>query len=280
MSRVRKALADLAERLGVNRALLARARRRHRANRRRAFVAHNQAERLDAASDRLRAVGHPKAAAKRSREADRLHTRAYRNSRRAQFWVGRIKVLVQRIEGLEVRQAELEAELKRLAKVTIKGNKAEGGTPGQRWKAVCLAAVRNCSTGRRRNFYSQPGSWDIRHEITPGPEYGERSDCSQFVTGMAWSAGLPDPNGESFTGGYTGTLIREANGWRQVSEAAMRKKGWGFVVYGGGTGYHVEAYIGPGSRTAGHGSAPVDLGVIDLFGTGPSGYRCFIHDPK
>ena len=57
----------------------------------------------------------------------------------------------------------------------------------------------------------------------------------------------------------------------------MRKKGWGYVVYGGGVGHHVEAYIGPGDRTAGHGSAPVDFGRINLFGNGD--FRCFIYDP-
>lgn len=280
MSRIRGLLAQLAENLGITQGLLARAQNRYRENRKRAFLAHNEGVRHERAADRLRAEGHPTAAARRDKDAGRAHTRAYRNHRRAQFWLGRIKVLTQRIHKIEVDQEALEEELRKLSKVTIKGNKAEGGTPGQRFKAVALRSVANCSAGKRRNFYSQSGSWDCKNEIAPGPEYGERSDCSQYVTGVCWSADLPDPNGESFTGGYTGTLIREANGWKCVSEAAMRKKDWGYVVYGGGTSHHVEAYIGPGDRTAGHGSAPVDFGVIDLFGTGPSGYRCFIYDPE
>jgi len=278
LRRLKKALARVVDALGVNKPLLQRARRRYRANRRRAFVAHNTAIRTEALADRLRAEGHPRAAARRDRDATRAHTRAYRNHRRAQWWLGRIKVLVQRIHKLEADQERLEAELRRLSKVTIEGNRATGGTAAARFRAVCIASVRNCASGKRRNFYSQAGTWDCRHVITPGEEYGERSDCSQTVTGWCWSAGLPDPNGEDFTGGYTGTLIRETNGWKRVSEAAMRAKGWGLVVYGGGTGHHVEAYIGPGDRTAGHGSAPVDFGVIDLFGDGD--YRCYVYNPE
>lgn len=278
MSRVRALLAQVAEKLALNERLLARAQNRYRANRRRAYVDHNTGVRCDAAADRLGAAGHPKAAARRNKEADAAHTRAYRNHRRAQFWLGKIKLLTQRIEGLRANEEKLNAELKRLSRVKFDGNRATGGSLGQRFRASCLKAVRNCATGRRRNFYSQAGTWDIKHEIEPGPQYGERSDCSQFVTGICWTADLPDPNGTDYTGGYTGTLVGQHNGWREVSEAAMRKKGWGFVVYGDGTGHHVEAYVGPGDRTVGHGSAPVDFGRLDLFGDGD--YRCFIYDPK
>jgi len=280
VARIRAALAKLADALKLQHRLRARAQRRYKANRRRAFIAHNEKLRAMAKADRMRMGGHPRAERRAGREADRAHHRELANHHRAQHYLGVIKRKQRQIHKLKTRQSDLEAELKKLSKVTIKGNKAEGGTPGQRWKAVCLASVANCSSAKRRNFYSMAGTWDIDHVITPGEEYGERSDCSSTVTGWAKAAGLPDPNGTDWTGGYTGTLIREANGWKGVSESAMRKKGWGYVVYGSGTGHHTEAYIGPGNRTAGHGSAPVDFGVIDLFGTGPSGYQCFIYDPK
>jgi hypothetical protein len=277
MEKIKGALSAVTDKLGLSRPLLTRAQRRYKANRRRAFIAHNTAIREEKAADRLRAAGHTAAATRRDKEAGRAHTRAYRNHARAQFWLGRIKALTQRIEGLETRAAQLQGELIKLREARINGNRAQGGTPGKRWRAVCLAAAHNCATGRRRNFYSQSGSWDVHHEIEPGPEYGERSDCSQFVTGVAWSAGLPDPNGAEFTGGYTGTLVQENNGWRQVSLTAMERKGWGYIVYGPGIGHHTEAFIGHG-RTVGHGSAPVDFGVPDLFNDGD--FRCYIHDPK
>jgi hypothetical protein len=279
VSKVKKALAAVAEKLGINQRLLSRAQNRYRANRRRAFVAHNTGVRHDRAADALRAAGHPRAAEKRNREADRAHGRAYRNSRRAQWWLGRIKVLTQRIEKLEAREHDLLEELRKLKEVTIKGNTATGGSDWQRWRAVCTRSVLNCARGVRRNFYSQGGTWDVDHPIVPGEAYGERSDCSQTVTAWAKAAGLPDPNGASYTGGYTGTLVGGHNGWRQVSRAEMLVSHKpAYVIYGGGTGHHVEAYIGPGDRTAGHGSAPVDFGVIDLFGDGD--YRCFIFDPR
>jgi hypothetical protein len=130
----------------------------------------------------------------------------------------------------------------------------------------------------RRNFYSMPGNWDVDHVIKPGEKHGERSDCSSTVTGWAKAAGLPDPNGENWHGGYTGTLLRGVNGWKQVSRERMIKHGWGYIVYGSGDGHHTEAYIGPGERTAGHGSAPVDFGVINLFGAHEV-MRYFIYDP-
>jgi hypothetical protein len=274
---IRDALTQVLEALRRDESLLKKARRRYRANRRRAYKAHNQAERAEDRADRMRREGHPLAAARADRHAGRRHAVAYKNHVRAQYWLGRIKATTRRIDKLETREDHLRAEIKRLKGVTIKGNVATGGTPGERWKAVCIASVVNCSSGKRRNAYSMLGSWDVDHPIVPGEQPGQRSDCSQTLTAWAKAAGLPDPNGLDFTGGYTGTQVQGRNGWKQVSETAMRKKGWGYVVYGGGAGHHVEAYIGPGDRTAGHGSPPVDFGRVNLFGNGD--YRCFIYDP-
>jgi hypothetical protein len=38
----------------------------------------------------------------------------------------------------------------------------------------------------------------------------------------------------------------------------------GIVVYGTGTGFHTEAYIG-GTRTIGHGDAQINEGYLDMF---------------
>jgi hypothetical protein len=283
LAKLRARLDALAKSLGLQWPLLRRARRRYRANRKRAFRFHAQATKVEKQADECRAKGgyYIGIAEGKDKEAATLHHKAFKNHARAQFWLGRIKVLKRRIDGIEGAQKEVVGELRKYKKehkVTIRGNEVTGGTPGQRFRTAVLASVANCSSGKRRNFYSMAGAWDVDHVITPGEEYGERSDCSSTVTGWCKAAGLPDPNGEDWRGGYTGTLIGQRNGWKLVSESAMKKKGWGYVVYGGGVGHHVEAYIGPGDRTGGHGSAPVDFGVVDLFGDGD--YRCYILDTK
>lgn len=267
MKKVRAALAAVAEKLALNKPLLGRAQRRYKANRKRAYVAHNQQVKAQGAADRLRTEGHSAKARRRDRKAARLGHVAYRNHLRAQFWLGRVKVLVARVHKLETDQEKLQAELRKFNKVTIRGNSATGGSKHERLKAVALKSAANCASGARNNFYSMPGSWDIDHCIT-GESYGERSDCSQWFTSVYRSAGLPDPNGERYAGGYTGTLV--ANG-RQISRDELRPGD--AVIYGGGVGHHVEMFVGPGDRTIGHGSAPVDPGVIDLFGDGD--YRFF-----
>lgn len=271
----------VAKALGVNEAQLALARNRYTANRQRSAAAVTARADAQHEADELRRKGHPKAARAADQKAGRKRVIAIKNHERALHFRGRIKELLQEKHGLEVRQDKLQENAREYLKkhgVQIVGNKATGGTPKQRWIAVCLASVANCSNGERRNFYSMPGVWDVDHVIKPGERPGERSDCSSTVTGWAKSAGLPDPNGEDWHGGFTGTLLGAHNGWKEVSRARMVKHGWGYIVYGSGVGHHTEAYIGPGDRTAGHGSAPVDFGVIDLFGSGEV-QRYFIYDP-
>lgn len=272
----------VAQLLSTNGAQLALARNRYTANRQRSADAVKWRTDSQEKADRLRTQGHSKEARHWDREAGRARVVAIKNHERALHFRGRIKELLQEKHGLEVRQDKLKKNAADYLKnhgVHIHGNKAVGGTPKERWIAVCLASVANCSSGDRRNFYSMPGSWDVDHVIVPGERPGERSDCSSTVTGWAKAAGLPDPNGEDWHGGFTGTLLRGANGWKEVSRERMVKHGWGYIVYGSGVGHHTEAYIGPGDRTAGHGSAPVDFGIIDLFGSGEV-QRYFIYDPN
>lgn len=265
MARIQAALRAVADKLISDKALLKRAQRRYKANRKRAFQHHNQGIQAQRHADAQRGQG--KATEALDSKAARLHHKAKKNHDRAQFWLGRIKVLTQRVEKLEASQAALEAERKKFNKVTISGNQASGGTKPERLKAVALASAAACSSGRRHNFYSQAGSWDVSHCIS-GESYGERSDCSSWFTSVYHSCGLSDPNGQQYTAGYTGTLV--ANG-RQVDRSDLHPGD--AVIYGSGTGHHVEMYVGPGDRTIGHGSAPVDVGTINLFGDGQ--YRFF-----
>lgn len=273
MAKIRAALKAVAEKLVSDQALLARARRRYKVNHKRAVEAHKRQvkfqEDADLASGKT-AGGYPNQgnAEQFTKAAARCAHRAYKAHTRAQVWRGRVKRLVQRVEGLEKTQAGLEAEREKLRKVAIRGNTASGGTKHERLKAVALASAAACASGRRPNFYSQSGAFDADHCIT-GPAYGHRDDCSSWFASVYKSAGLPDPSGEDFRAGYTGTLV--ANG-KQIAKPEIGCA----VVYGSGAGHHVEMYVGPGNKTIGHGSAPVDTGVIDLFGDGEYRYFKFI----
>lgn len=267
MAKIKAALAAVAEKLVSNGALLARAQRRYKANRKRAFKAHNQQLAAERNADKVRKTS-PAKARQIDAEALRHNHVAFKNHQRAQFWLGRVKDLQQRVNGLETTQAQLEAERKKLDHVTITADTATGGTKHERLKAVALASAAACASGKRPNFYSQSGPFDADHCIT-GPAYSHRDDCSSWFASVYKSAGLSDPSGERYTAGYTGTLV--ANGKQvPIAEAGCA------VIYGSGAGHHVEMYVGPGSKTIGHGSAPVDAGVIDLFGDGDFRFFKFI----
>jgi cell wall-associated NlpC family hydrolase len=213
-------------------------------------------------ADWCRRTGRTAKAAAEDKAALRHGHVAFKNHSRAQFWLGRVKVLTQRVHGLETTQAQLVAQLKALDHVAIKGDSVTGGTAHERLKVAALAAAANCASGHRPNFYSQSGAWDVSRCIS-GEHYGERSDCSSWVTSAYKSAGLSDPNGTGFTGGFTGTLYEHGHA---VNQANL--KPGDLIIYGAAPGHHVELYVGPGDKTIGHGSAPVDAGVCDLFGDG------------
>jgi cell wall-associated NlpC family hydrolase len=147
--------------------------------------------------------------------------------------------------------------------VRITGNVAHGGTPRERLKAVALAAAEAHSTGRRKSFYSMTGAWTVDYAITGEPK-GYRSDCSQFVTSVYKSAGLPDPNSNGYMGGYTGTL-----GARGRETKDPKPGDLGF--YGPYPHHHVEMYVGDG-KFVGHGSPPVD-GVTPGW---PDSFRSYL----
>lgn len=276
MSKIKARLAKILEKLTSNEAQLEKARKRYKACI--ALEAQNKAKAAKAQEEADKAkdpVAHDAAA----RKAARCLHRTHKAHLRSVYWRGKVKTAVQKKHDLGIHQDKISAELAKWKKehgVVVEGNEVVGGTPGQRWKATLLTSVKNCSNGKRRNFYSQSGNWDIDHELVGGPAYGHRSDCSSTVTGWAKACGLPDPNGEDFHGGYTGTLVGQHNGWKEVSRSSMESSGKpAYIVYGPGVGHHVEAYLGPGDRTAGHGDAAVDFGIVDDFGDGD--LRCFAY---
>jgi hypothetical protein len=141
----------------------------------------------------------------------------------------------------------------------VHGNKVTGG--GSQRDQICAAAEAAYHNWARlhNRFYSQPGFWTVEHGIT-GEPHGARSDCSQFVTALFWSAGAPDPNGNNYHGGFTGTL---ASHGRYIRRSELRHAD--LCLYGPPPHHHVELFTGPGNRTIGHGSPPVDPGDIFMM---------------
>jgi hypothetical protein len=140
--------------------------------------------------------------------------------------------------------------------VQVKGNRVTGGTPTERIIAAMEASRELSASGRRRDRYSQSGNWTVGYGITGEPK-GYRTDCSQWFTSMYWSAGLPDPNGLNYSGGFTGTL--GAHG-EPITQGEL-EPGCA-ILYGPPPHHHVEMFRGPGVRTIGHGTPPVDYGTV------------------
>jgi hypothetical protein len=149
----------------------------------------------------------------------------------------------------------------------VNGNKVTGGHSDRDRIVMAAEAAYHHWAKFHDRFYSQPGAWTVEHGIT-GEPHGFRSDCSQWVTSIYWSAGAPDPNGNDFKGGYTGTLASHCNRVKLVDLLPGD-----LVLYGTPPYHHVELFTGPGNRTIGHGSPPVDPGDV-FFMASPNGYRC------
>lgn len=262
---------------------------------REALKAQREADRYHAAGKPARADAATAKALRLEAKADAECARAIQHKQAARRRTQTLENISTRIEDLERELAEWERTHK--PKTNFKTRRVEGADDvGEAFIFAARKSVTNCSRGywldanrdrhARPNFYSMwNGGFDCTHELTRGQLPGTRSDCSLYVTGLAWAAGLPDPNGQNWAAGFTGTLLanaeRKGGGWRFCTLSELRAKGWGLVVYGSGTGHHVEAYIGEGKSdlTAGHGSAPVDYGTIHLFGLGEV-ERYIIFDPR
>lgn len=266
MAKLRERLAALAKSLGIQKALLARARRRTKADHDRAVQAERQRDHVRKVADRLRREGHPAKARRKDRKAARFDQRATKMHARAAHWVDRVKALVQRVEGLEIESAQLEAELAKWKRehgvsIHVRSNKVTGGTARQRLKAAALLSAARCASNKRANFYSRPGAFTTDACFT-GESSGERSDCSQWIASVYAACGLEIP------GTWTGDMVGKGE---EIRRSQLQPGD--AVIYGSGTGFHTELYVGPGDRTIGHGSAPIDPGTVDLLGDG--NYRCF-----
>jgi hypothetical protein len=304
MAKLKAALAAIQKGLGITEGLRDVAVNRMKARHKGQKTAERQAEaardaahklsgeaakylRYDSKQDVARGSALLRKSQRKSNKALRLDAKAEKEKARAIVLKGRARKLTQRLEGIETDIKAAEAALAKWEKthgphVGKNGKVAGADTPREAAIWVAKYIWQECAANHRPNYYSMTGGgFNCKHGISKGSQKAigqvpyERSDCSLFVTEVCYAAGLTDPNGTNWTSGFTGSLVGQHNGWRQVSEAEMRKKGWGFVVYGGGDGHHTEFYVGEGGDTTiGHGSAPVDPGVIALFGD--SDYRCYV----
>lgn len=297
MAKLKAALAALLKSLGIQEGL--RDFQVHRAEARHVErVKHEEViERLEDESDLLWKLARSHRKAGHTKRADEARSKAIakdkacqkREIRRARaeakvtIWKQRARAKTKVIKGIKTDIEKVQREAAKLGPtVDLEDNKVTGGEFDERWRLANLTAVQCCNNGRRRNAYSQAGSPDIWHPFGPGPASGRRDDCSSYTTSIALATGADDPNGEDFRGpGFTGTLAAAHGRWKQVDLKAMVKAGQGYVVYGSGSGFHVENFCPTDNDslgTVGHGSAPIDAGTVHMFGSGTS-ERYFIYDP-
>ena len=260
LNALRDKLAKIAKAIGLNAVALKLLQDRHARRHKKAAKAYNKSVKaLQKATD-LRREGKLAAAKVWDQRATKAKLHSEAMSNQARKLVGPIKARVQRAHDLDVSHDRLKARIK----------KVTGGGPEHRLQKTALESAAACASGRRHNFYSQTGAWDIEHCVS-GPVYGHRDDCSSWFTSVYWACKLPDPNDSHYGSGYTGTLVA---GGHQISIEEARHTPGAAIIYGSGAGHHVEFAIGDGTdHTIGHGSAPVDMGVFNLFGDGQ--YRCF-----
>lgn len=316
LAKLRAGLEAVARAIGIQKALRAKAVRRMRARHkdqekyeRQAKAARESATKLrkEAAKalkygpDEDQAKGERliRKAQRKERKAEHLDAKAEKQKREAIAYKGAAKRKTQQIHKLRVRSDQLEADLKHWEAThgphVGKDGKVAGTTDkgeGFIWVNKRIAA--ECASGARPTFYAMEGSgYNVTHALLKGSQPhtgqmpGQRSDCSLFGGECCLASRLPDPSDLHYKAGYTGSALQAAldgkNGWKVVSEHEMRKKGWGIVIYlrwpGDTVGHHWEDYVGEGGdMTIGHGSAPIDPGVINLFGDGL--YACLIWEGK
>ncbi len=123
--------------------------------------------------------------------------------------------------------------------------------------AAIVDAAKQCEAHSNSYHYSQLGAWRVG--IFPGAEpWGIRSDCSQFVTKCFYHAGVPDPNGAGYGGGWTGTLFEHGT---RVSGPRPGD----LCLVGYNPGHHVELVISSDGTTIGHGDRYVNRSSIYNF---------------
>lgn len=156
--------------------------------------------------------------------------------------------------SISLRKPQPPQEASSTEKKTATAGRSEETSLRDRIVEIATASMTS-KTGFSR--YDQGGALTS----DPTPAAGNRTDCSQWVRAVYLRAGAPDP------GTWTGDQYAK-------SKPTNRPKPGDLVLFPRGSGRtHVELYVGPGKRTIGHGSAPIDYGTADMLGGGE--YRTF-----
>jgi cell wall-associated NlpC family hydrolase len=141
-----------------------------------------------------------------------------------------------------------------------------GGSLRDKIVSVAEASRKNYEKNKGAWFYSQTGAANADDPTRP-PKAGRRSDCSQWVAAVYKKAGAPPPCSGDYATAWTGNMKVKG---KAVGLSDL--KPGDVVIYGAGSGHHVELYVGPGNRTIGHGSPPVDYGTTTMQ-SAPQGWR-------
>jgi hypothetical protein len=137
------------------------------------------------------------------------------------------------------------------------GTSATGGSLRDRIVAVAKASAENYRKNPNGWHYTQaPPSY--YQDPTKAPKPGTRNDCSHWICCVYKKAGAPPPGSAEI--GATGTMRGTGHG---VPLSAL--KPGDIVLYGPPPSHHVELYVGPGNKTIGHGSDPVDEGTTTMI---------------
>jgi hypothetical protein len=149
---------------------------------------------------------------------------------------------------------------------------ADSGALRDRIVAVARASMESYNKNPGAWFYNQGGRSNADDPTKP-PRSGSRSDCSQWVAAVYKKAGAPSPCSGDYATAYTGNMKVKGHA---VGMGDL--KPGDVVIYGKGSGHHVELYVGPGDRTIGHGSAPVDYGTTGMQSEGQGWRYSFLDD--
>lgn len=271
MKKLREQIARVTRLLTTAEGRLKRAGRRWQKNHDKAHRWHKEAKKAERTAHRLDLEGNKKRAAAEAQRAQRLHSRAYHAHLRAEHYVAKAKEFA---GELAKYKDALKTKTDKLEKLESRGAEWNGHNrvtgPD---KQANLGLAMHLSMSHGSQYYSQAGPLDLDHGIT-GPTRGHRHDCSSWWWSMLKAAGIPDPTGGNYNiNVFTGN---EAEHGEVISEAQL-DTGCA-IYYGTAPFHHVEAKDGPiseGPGTVGHGSDPIDRGVVALL-PGPRAYRRYV----
>lgn len=210
---------------------------------------------------------------------ERYKARADKFSAKSQYWLGRIKKQLNRIEFLDDKLREVKKESEKWRKenaVAVKRHK-NGSiyiTGRDKRKKLHLALETALHEYGHGSYYSQTGapraySWALGHMPR-----GHIWDCSTFADGTYICCRIPAPSGPNTAsvGGYTGT---EGEHGKKIHESQAQVGD--LILYGPFPHHHVEVVLDPKRKlTVGHGDPQVNLGTFDLFGDGDFICRTYI----